>query len=222
MRPLAYSFPALALVLAAALLPSGPAAAQDRAGAPPSERAPARAGDASPEELARRHHARGTSLYNLGQFEEAISEYRRGYEQKADPVFLYNIAQAYRQLGAPDKALFFYRRYLSTAPDSSNRRQVEATIKELEGLVAAEMRARSPAPPQPLSGATVPPDRAAFLDPSAQASADPGPDRPVWHRWGFWAGMGTLVAGGLLLGLLVASSRGDQPTPPQLGSMRFF
>jgi tetratricopeptide (TPR) repeat protein len=207
LRPLAYFFPALALLLA--LFVSSQARAQ------------LHPGSGSPDELARRHHDRGTSLYNLGQFEEAISEYRRGYEQKADPVFLYNIAQAYRQLGAPDKALFFYRRYLSTAPEAANRRQVEGLVADLDKLVAAEQRARTPAPPEPLSGATAPPGSAAFLEPGADASGLPR-DRPVWHRWGFWAGLGTLVAGGLVLGLLVASSRGGQPAPTALGSMRFF
>jgi tetratricopeptide (TPR) repeat protein len=203
LRPLACSLPALALLLA--IFPCSEARAQG----------------SSADELARRHHARGTSLYNLGQFEEAINEYRRGYEQKADPVFLYNIAGAYRQLGVPDKALFFYRRYLTTAPDSSNRRQVETLIADLERLVAAEQRARSPAPPQPLSGvATV--ANARFVEPSVQKPGGPAPDRPLWHRWGFWASMGTLVAGGLVLGLLVMSSSGGQPPRTDLGAMRFF
>jgi tetratricopeptide (TPR) repeat protein len=207
LRPLAYSFPALALLLA--LLTGSQVRAQQSSGA------------TSLEEVARRHHDRGTSLYNLGQFEEAINEYRRGYEQKADPVFLYNIAQAYRQLGASDKALFFYRRYLSTAPDAPNRPQVEGVIGDLERLIAAEQRARSPAPPRPLSGATVPADTAAFVEPGAQSSALPA-NRPVWHRWGFWAGLGTLVAGGLVLGLLVASSQGNAHPPSALGAMRYF
>jgi tetratricopeptide (TPR) repeat protein len=216
-----FSVPALALLFVVPLCSE--ARAQNR----PGDRPVDRAGEGTPDELARRHHDRGSSLYNLGQFEEAISEYRRGYEQRADPVFLYNIAQAYRQLGAPDKALFFYRRYLSTAPDAANRRQVEELVADLERLVAAEQRARTPAPPQPLSGATARVPGATAAGTAAAAFVDPGTgrapaDRPVWHRWGFWAGLGTLVAGGLVLGLLVASGRGSEPTPPDLGSMRFF
>jgi tetratricopeptide (TPR) repeat protein len=201
LRPLACYIPALALLLA------------------PSTCSQARAQGSSPEDLARHHHARGTSLYNLGQFEEAINEYRRGYEQKADPVFLYNIAGAYRQLGAPDKALFFYRRYLTTAPDSANRRQVETLIVDLDRLVAAEQRARSPAPPQPLSGVTTVAN-VPFVEPPG--SGGPPSDRPLWHRWGFWAGLGTLVAGGLVLGILVMSSSGGQPPRTDLGAVRFF
>src|SRR3954464_13284654 len=111
----------------------------------------ARAQNPSPEELARRHHERGTTFYNLGQFEEAISEFRKGYEQKGDPVFLLNIGESYRQLGAHEKALFFYRRYLFAVPEAPNRQAIDERIGALEQLVAAEQRARSPAPAEPLS-----------------------------------------------------------------------
>jgi tetratricopeptide (TPR) repeat protein len=179
---------------------------------------------ASPEELARRHHERGSTFYNLGQFEEAIAEYRKGYEQKADPVFLYNIGQAYRQLGAHDKALFFYRRYLGTAADAPNRLEVEQWVVELEALVAAEERARTPAPPEPLSSPAAP------SLPSAPPAAVVGPDveareaprGALWQRWWFWAGVGGLVAGGIVAALLVSSNKSDRPPGTELGTMRFF
>src|SRR3954453_687611 len=110
----------------------------------------ARAQNPSPEELARRHHERGTTFYNLGQFEDAISEFRKGYEQKGDPVFLLNIGEAYRQLGAHEKALFFYRRYLSAMPSAPNRAEINEKIAALQQLVDAQERARPPAPPQPV------------------------------------------------------------------------
>jgi tetratricopeptide (TPR) repeat protein len=182
----------------------------------------ARAQNPSPEELARRHHDRGTTFYNLGQFEEAIAEYRRGYEQKADPVFLYNIGQAYRQLGAHDKALFFYRRYLSTAPESSNRLQVEEWVAELDALVAAESRARSPAPPEPLSGAPAAPAAAVVAPAPADLSARETPRGPLWQRWWFWAGVGGVVAGGIAAALLISSAKSDRPPGTELGTMRFF
>jgi tetratricopeptide (TPR) repeat protein len=182
----------------------------------------ARAQNPSPEELARRHHERGTSLYNLGQFEEAIAEYRKGYEQKADPVFLLNIGEAYRQLGAQEKALFFYKRYLSGVPDAPNRASIDQKIADLEQLMAAQQRARSPAPPEPLSPrlATVPP--APPNAPELALSAPtPGERGPVWHRWWFWAGVGGLVAGGIAVGLLVSSTKQEQHMT-SLGTMRFF
>jgi tetratricopeptide (TPR) repeat protein len=183
--------------------------------------AEARAEEPSPDALARRHHERGTTFYNLGQFEEAIGEYRKGYEQKADPVFLYNIAQSYRQLGSLDKALFFYRRYLSTLPDAPNHRQVEKLVVELDQLVAAENRVRSPAPPQPLSGKTVPAG-ADFGRGDLSATALPREHGPVWQRWWFWAGLGSVVAAGLVIGLVAASSKNGGATGNDLGTMRFF
>jgi tetratricopeptide (TPR) repeat protein len=205
LRPLALFVPALAVLLA--IIVGGQARAQNP----------------SPEELARRHHERGTTLYNLGQFEEAIAEYRKGYEQKADPVFLLNIGESYRQLGAHEKALFFYRRYLSAVPDAPNRIQIAEKVATLEQLVDAQQRARSPAPPQPLpsrlTGAPAPP-------PSPDLLVAPGPpppaEGPFWHRWWFWAGVGGVVAGGIAVGLLVSSARQPQPPSTDLGTKRFF
>jgi tetratricopeptide (TPR) repeat protein len=185
---------------------------------------PARAQNPSPEDLARRHYDRGTTLYNLGQFEEAISEYRKGYEQKADPVFLLNIGESYRQLGSHEKALFFYRRYLSSVPDAPNRAQIDEKIATLEQLVAAQQRARSPAPPEPLSPAlgTAPPP--ATPEPYLAATAPPPPRTggPFWQRWWFWAGAGGLVAGGIAVGLLVSSAHQSKPPMTDLGTKRFF
>src|SRR5262245_20698693 len=48
---------------------------------------------------ARKHYAEGTKAFNLGEFQRAITEYRAAYNAKPDPVFLYNIAQAYRLAG---------------------------------------------------------------------------------------------------------------------------
>jgi tetratricopeptide (TPR) repeat protein len=182
---------------------------------------PVGAQTAPPEELARRHHERGSTFYNLGQFEEAIAEYRKGYEQKADPVFLYNIGQSYRQLGAHDKALFFYRRYLSTAPDASNRLEVEQWVAELEALVAAEERARTPAPPEPLSAPGAAPP-AAVMGPAPEPELKETRRGPLWQKWWFWAGVGGVVAGGIAAALLVSSAKSDRPPGTDLGTMRFF
>jgi tetratricopeptide (TPR) repeat protein len=209
LRPLALRVPALAVLLA--ILTCGQARAQNP----------------SPEGLARRHYDRGTTLYNLGQFEEAIAEYRKGYEQKADPVFLLNIGEAYRQLGVDEKALFFYRRYLTSVPDAPNRAQIEEKIASLEQLVAAEQRARSPAPPQPLSPTTgTAPSLVPPLPAEPYLTTTPPPPSahagPYWHRWWFWAGAGGLVAGGIAVGLLVSSARQPKPPATDLGTKRFF
>jgi tetratricopeptide (TPR) repeat protein len=182
----------------------------------------ARAQNPSPEELARRHHERGTTFYNLGQFEDAISEFRKGYEQKGDPLFLLNIGEAYRQLGAHEKALFFYRRYLSTMPDAPNRAEIDDKVAVLQRLVDAQQRARAPASPPPLPPGM---SQAPSLGPSellVAAHPPPPPAGPFWQRWWFWAGVGGVVAGGIAVGLLASSSHQNKPPTTDLGTMRFF
>src|SRR5689334_23312553 len=66
---------------------------------------PARAQDA---EKARQLFQQGSKYYDLGQFDKAIEAWQQGYDQKPDPGFLYNIAQAYRQKQDATKAIFFY------------------------------------------------------------------------------------------------------------------
>jgi len=182
----------------------------------------ARAQNPSPEELARRHHERGTTFYNLGQFEDAISEFRKGYEQKGDPVFLLNIGEAYRQLGAHEKALFFYRRYLSAVPSAPNRAEIDGKVAALQKLVDAQERARSPAPPQPLPPRLEGPPPAPPAGELELGAQPPPPPGPFWQRWWFWAGAGAVVAGGIAVGLLVSSAKQTKPPATDLGTMRFF
>jgi tetratricopeptide (TPR) repeat protein len=183
----------------------------------------ARAQNPSPEELARRHHERGTTFYNLGQFEDAISEFRKGYEQKGDPVFLLNIGEAYRQLGAHEKALFFYRRYLTAMPSAPNRAEIDQKVAALQQLVDAQERARSPGPPQPLPPRlTEGPPLAPSPGELELASHPPPAPGPFWQRWWFWAGAGVVVASGIAVGLLVSSAKQSKPPSTDLGTMRFF
>ena len=69
-----------------------PSAAPERADAP----------EALPRPLdveVERHAALGQRLLERGRAQEAIAEFRRAYELRADPRFLYDIADGYRQLG---------------------------------------------------------------------------------------------------------------------------
>ncbi|HTR51403.1 MAG TPA: hypothetical protein VMJ10_11895 [Kofleriaceae bacterium] len=120
-------------------------AAVGRAAADPPTDAEAQAKAA--DESARRH-------YELREYSEAIAEYRRAYEALPDALFLFDIAQAYRQLGDCDNARVFYRNYLRERPDADNRDKVEQFITEMDACA-------KPAPhPQPLP----PPTTAAPMD----------------------------------------------------------
>ena len=91
--------------------------------------APAQAQDA---EKARQLFQQGSKYYDLGQFDKAIEAWQQGYDQKPDPGFLYNIAQAYRQKQDAAKAIFFYKGYLRNSPKAHNRAEVEQKIAALQ------------------------------------------------------------------------------------------
>jgi hypothetical protein len=122
----------------------------------------ARADDA---QQARDLFTQGNTFYDLGQFDKAIDAWQKGYQLKNDPGFLYNIAQAYRVMEDAQKAIFFYRRYLSNAPKAHNRDEVEQKIDALQKQLSAQDQAKQIPPPGPFGpGNPVPGAGAASAD----------------------------------------------------------
>jgi tetratricopeptide (TPR) repeat protein len=176
--------------------------------------APARAqAPRSSAEEARRHFEDGSKHYHLGEFTQAAEEYKAAYKARPDPVFLYNIAQAYRLANDFQQALFFYRSYLTSQPDTPNRAEIEERIHKLETQVA-QQRALSTAPPtdavapgnQP-KGSTAPgeakPEATSLTstpaDATVVAQADSGPRRtPIYKKWWLWTIVGVAVAGAVV------------------------
>jgi hypothetical protein len=111
---------------------------------------PAEAQDA---EKARQLFQQGSKYYDLGQFDKAIEAWQQGYDQKPDPGFLYNIAQAYRQKQDATKAIFFYKGYLRNSPKAQNRVEVEKKIAELQ----KQLDTGAPPPPTTPPPTTPPP-----------------------------------------------------------------
>lgn len=95
--------------------------------------APALADPAS--ERAKHHNELAKKLFNLGLFREAAEEYRKAYEAKPAPAFLFNLAQCHKRMTTAEnleRAIFYYRSYLNNVPDSPVRADVEAEIEKLE------------------------------------------------------------------------------------------
>jgi len=127
----------------------------------------ARQGAAEPrrKQAVEAHYNQGMKHYTLGHFPEAIEEFEKAYDLKPEPIFLYNSAQSHRQNKNPERAMFFYRRYLEAEPRAKNRDEVEKRIKDMEKLLAEEKeRAVAPAvqppplvptPPAPVAAAPV-------------------------------------------------------------------
>jgi tetratricopeptide (TPR) repeat protein len=166
------------------------------------------------DDTARWHHEQGRAAASFGRYETAISEYRRAYELKADPSYLYDIAESYRALEVPDKAVFFYRRYLSAHPHPPNRPEVERLIAVLE-----------PPPPAalPIPIATIPIESDG-LAPGSEQHVVSEQEHSAVGRWWFWTAVGALAAAGATVAILAATrdsrNGGDRPAAA-LGSARF-
>jgi tetratricopeptide (TPR) repeat protein len=131
------------------------------------------AAHAEDAEKARQLFSQGSKFYDVGQFDKAIEAWQQGYDQKPDPSFLFNIAQAYRQKDDPKQAIFFYKSYLRNSPKAANRADVEQRIAALQKQIDTGVKAAPPGPttPPPPSTTTAPP-------PPGPTAAEPPPPPP--------------------------------------------
>jgi tetratricopeptide (TPR) repeat protein len=170
------------------------------------QQGPAWAQAPSADELAAAYHRRGQQHSESGEHDAAIAEYRKAYELKAEPRYLFDIARSYANLGVPERAAFFYRRYLAAQPDAADRAEVEARIAELERALPAPAAPAAPSlPPEP-PAASAPPLLAATTPPA------PAPERTP-SRWWLWTALGTVVAVGAVVSLVALRRRDETPIP---------
>jgi len=108
-------------------------------------------GDAAGEREARAHFERGDQLLKIGQFDDAIVEFKRAYELSPAPGLLFNIAQACRAKKDGEQALLYYTNFLREDPNAPERAYVEERIEELR------REAPAPAPASPMPEAPAPP-----------------------------------------------------------------
>jgi tetratricopeptide (TPR) repeat protein len=148
------------------------------------------------------HVAQGHRLYLFGRYQDAIAEYRRAYELRADAQFLLPIAESYRQLGASEQALFYYERYLSGAPPGPERDVAEQRVSELESLRAGAT------PGLGVAG-------------GAGLAATEKHPTPLWRRWWLWAALGVALVAGTTAAALAGRSESSTPAT-DLGVKKFF
>ena len=99
-----------------------------------------------PEAL--KHLAEGDAHYRLREFQEAVESYRAGARVQPGPRFLYNLAQAFRQLDDYENALWYFKQWISTAsPPDSMRLPIEAIMAELRDDLAKVASTRPPTDP---------------------------------------------------------------------------
>jgi len=161
---------------------------------------------ASPADVtaqAREHFKAGQLHYALGEFEEAVKDFRETYRLRQEPAILFNIAQCYRQMRQWKDAYFNYRQYLNQKKDPSNRDEAESLAEQMRLKMEEEEEqrtrvARNPAAAQnqesTLAAATLPPQEPPLF--AQPASAAPASVKPL-HVAGYAAMGAGVLAGGL-------------------------
>src|SRR4051812_14843514 len=83
------------------------------------------------EKEARELFTQGQLHYSLGEYDEAIVQFRRAYELTAAPGLLFNIAQAHRLAGQCKRAIDVYRHFIRLAPESEYRAEADMHVASL-------------------------------------------------------------------------------------------
>src|SRR3569833_2488392 len=85
-------------------------------------------------------YSEGETQYNLGNFDKVADAFKQGYALESvvnmKLVYLYNVAQAYRQARKCKDASFFYKRYLSLKDQDTAKPLSPDKRKEIEGWIA--------------------------------------------------------------------------------------
>ncbi len=163
----------------------------------------------SSQQLMQRYQ-RAVSLYNSGQYDKAIEEFQGLYEQKPQPILLFNLAQAHRKAGHKAQALDLYERYLREAPSSELSAETSGYITELKKQIedekqaekaAADKAAAEKAAAEKAAVEKQQADKAAAEQAAQQWKKKYGPARPLnLAKWGaVGVGVALVVAGAVLI-----------------------
>ena len=121
--------------------------------------APLLAEECSKEEMAkaRPYYNDGAKAFRIGELRKAADAFKAAYEACPSPLFLYNLGQTYRQLKDNEKALYFYKQYLSTtSPIDERRGDVQKWIDQLNAQIENQRRLETPPLPSQPPTQTVP------------------------------------------------------------------
>ena len=87
----------------------------------------------SRDKAALKHYfEKATKHYQLGEFKDALEDYKAAYRIRRDGSFLYNIAQCFRQLKQWEESKREYEAFLRESPNTPKRPEVERLIAQME------------------------------------------------------------------------------------------
>jgi tetratricopeptide (TPR) repeat protein len=100
------------------------------------------------------HFEAGTKAYELGDYAQAINEYKLSYAAASLPSTLYALGQAFRARGELEAALHFYQQYVARSPKGKYLAAAEQHMQKLEQLIEQKRAAQNrpprdvPSPPE--------------------------------------------------------------------------
>ena len=80
----------------------------------------------------------GLALYKAGDYRGAADKFSLAYERDPDPVYLFNLAQAYRFAKLCQQAADSYTRFLKEAPNAPNKDKVQKYIEEMNACAHSQ------------------------------------------------------------------------------------
>src|SRR5438874_1075813 len=88
-------------------------------------------------QAAREHFSAGVKLYDKGDYEGALTEFRAAYTAQSSPAILVNVALTLRKLGRNAEAIDALEPLLvDPAVDAATRASTEKTLAELRAKIA--------------------------------------------------------------------------------------
>lgn len=141
---------------------------------------------------AKQHFESGSAHYNLGEYDEAVAEFKAAYRAEQRSQFLWGIAQAERLKGDCATAIRSYEAFLRSSPTEEGAKlaldQIAVCKKKLEDQPAPPPKPVEPPPvPRPVTTPPPPPP-----SPSSQGAWLTG------HLL-VWSGAALAIAGGVTL-----------------------
>lgn len=154
--------------------------------------APLQAESSDRQREAESHVKQAGAMYKAGQYLEAASELNVAYTLQPEPVYLFNIAQAYRKAARARAAQIMYARFIETAPKHPLVPEARGYLQDMDTL--AKVQAQEQVMREALG-------------------REQARNRPLWKRAWFWGLLGgVLGATAIGVGLGVGLSRREPST----------
>lgn len=183
-------------------------------------------------EQARKLLDEGNRLYDVRAFAEAVEKFKAGAVIEPAPVFDYNLAQSYRQLGQYSEAIWHYKRYIDTGhPRAEKLAAIRGFIDQMQAELDHKAMSQPPTemlgrePSEPAAAPTpLPAISPRSAEPRRVESNEVAADRSRgrWRWLGLALTAGGLVGGGVTTWLAVSahSLNSDAQDPTRTSSER--